>query len=139
MTRNRFRDPTQEDIAAVLAAFEPLRASDANLGHWVGGGEVEPGVLQMPWFECSPAVRAWERALYDRHIVCEYGEDGWHEHFAEIVENPALLQSAGLTTIRRVLTTVVRGERFSGGYIEAMFEAGVAQAAMERLGELHES
>lgn len=129
-------DPTPADIAAVLAAFEPLRSPDAEIGHWSGGDEVEPGVMQLPWFEYSDAVGNWERALYDHNILCDYGEEGWHERFAAIVDHPGLLASADLTTIRKVLTTVVRGERFCDGHIAGMFEAGVVQVAMRRLEEL---
>lgn len=128
--------PGPADLAAVLAAFDPLRGVDARLGRWAGGDEVEPGVMRMPWFDYSPQVRAWERALYDHGILCPVGEDGWADRFTAIVDAPALLTAADLQAVRMVLTTVVRGERFCEGNIAAMFEAGVVQAAMERLREL---
>jgi hypothetical protein len=43
-----------------------------------------------------------------------------------------------LATVRKVLTTVVRGERFCDGYIESMLDAGVVRAAVRRLKELAE-
>ena len=132
-----FPSPTPADIAAVLVAFEPLCEPDADLGHWSGGEEVERGVMQMPWFEYSDLVGAWERALYEHNLIYDYlGTPEWYERYAAIGEDPALLASADLTTICTVLSTVMRGERFCDGHIAGMFEAGVVHAAMARLGEL---
>lgn len=132
-----FPSPTPADIAVVLEAFEPLREPDADLGHWAGGDEVEPGVMQMPWFDYSDLVGAWERALYEHNLIYDYlGTPEWYERFAAIRENPALLASADLITVCTVLSTIMRGERFCDGHIAGMFKDGVAHAAMERLEEL---
>lgn len=133
-----FPNPTPADIAAVIAAFEPLRAADAPIGEWAGGADAETGVIQMPWFDYSETVFAWERALYEHQIICEYGEPGWMERFGAFCGDPSLLASVDLTVIRKVLTTIVRGERFCEGHVQAMFKAGLVQAAMARLEQLNE-
>jgi len=74
-----FPSPTHADIGAIIAAFEPLCALDVPIGGWAGGADPETGVTQMRWFDYLEAVFAWERALYEHHIMCDYGEPGWAE------------------------------------------------------------
>jgi hypothetical protein len=134
---SRFDDPTAEDWRAVAAFAKPL--ADPTLVVGVArGGERDPktGSISWPWVEYSDVVQQWMTSLYDHNIVMEYGEPGWDDKMDAFVAAPCLLDLADLTTIRKVLTTIVRRERFCDGAIMSAFDCGIVQAAMLRLAEL---
>jgi len=54
-------------------------------------------------------------------------------HYAE---DPSRLSRARLLTVCKVLTTLVRADRFCEGKLAEALERGVSQAAMRRLGEI---
>ena len=83
----------------------------------------------------ADVVNAWVQALYDHNIVTDYGEEGWQERLDAFLADPRLLAAADLLTVRKVLTTIVRRERFCDGAIMSAFESGLVQAAMGRLAE----
>ncbi len=131
-----FPEPSLADLEAVAAFTEALCGSDMDLGHWAGGASAREGYPQVPWFQTSNLISQWEQALYERNIITSYGEDGWFDRMHAFSAEPDSLASADLLTIRKVLTTIVRGERFCDGHIQGMFSNGVAQAAMARLSKL---
>jgi len=130
-------EPTLADLRAVAAFTEALMRPDLLVGTWHGGvPEHEGGPIQWPWVDYVPVVDAWVDSLYEHHVIVEYGEPGWNERMQAFSEDPSRLRSADLLTVRKVLTTVVRAERFGEGAIESAFETGLVQTAMLRLREL---
>jgi hypothetical protein len=136
MPDSEFLEPTTDDIAAVVAAFQPLLAPGASLGTYGGGEELADGTYEMPWFHFSDELAEFHDALYAHRIVCAYGEEGWGRRMEAFRSHPELLGCEDLHTIRKVLTTVIRNERYCDGYIQGMFDVGLVQAAVARLGDL---
>jgi len=134
---SRFPDPTAADLRAVAAFKEALSRPDLLVGTWHGGvPEHEGGPIQWPWVQYGSVVSEWVDALYEHHVVVDYGEPGWDERMQAFATDPTRMQAADLLTVRKVLTTVVRRERFCDGSIQSAFGTGLVQAAMLRLREL---
>lgn len=137
---SRFPEPTVADLRAVAAFTEALTLSALVVGTWHGGvPEREGASIQWPWVQYTPVVNEWVDSLYEHHVVVDYGEPGWDERMQAFAVDPGRLRSADLLTVRKVLTTVVRRERFCDGAIESSFETGLVQAAMVRLRVLAEA
>jgi len=134
---HEFQDPSPEDLRRVAEYVPRLTDPELVIGVVQGGEhDSETGAIQYPWVAYAHVVRDWMQALYDHNVVTGYGEEGWQDEMNVFLADPTQLAAADLLTIRKVLTTIVREERFCDGAIMSAFERGSVQAAMVRLAEL---
>lgn len=131
--------PSSDALQAFARFSDAFDRPDFAAGEWGGGQEVEPGIVQMPYWMPNAIVSGWHTELYDRGIIDPHSNYLSEEFAAKMrgfTADPSLLSVQDLQTIRTVLTNISRGERFCEGYMGEMFENGVAQAATRRLIEL---
>lgn len=120
-----------------LAAFGPeLRDPHASAGRWADqkGTGTADDPLTMPYFEPSD--------LLDRFMSMAYNV-GWVKNFdwmkwsrgaeaRRLMQDNAALASATVDQIARVITTIVRADRFSDGELARSFESGTLRTLAER-------
>lgn len=130
--------PTPEGIRAVAAFAELFDAEGFEAGSWPPLEAAAGGVLSLAFWSPSRTVLDWHQAIYFHHIhlVFDWMTEEWREVMRGYETDPNALETAGLDTVRRVLTTISRASRFSEGYMAECFENGLAQAATRRLAEL---
>ncbi len=122
-----------------LSEFAGVVGAPGGFGAWRGGEEVEPGVVQMPWFELSPQAAAFVDAAYDRGWVRQgVSWTAWSEtaRGRRLLQEPAALAGASEDEVAAVLTALVRGERFGDGTLLDGVRRGVLAAALRRIPEL---
>jgi hypothetical protein len=123
--------PTPADLAAVTC-FVPLFEQP---GYWFGAWELRPGAA--PLCQYAREVREFIRLLYERNIeVIDFAWAAWQSEAARCVAEPQRLATADLLTVRRLITTHLRSERFSEGYLLVLFQSGHMTAVLRRLAEL---
>ncbi len=105
-----FRDPDFEP-----AAFE----------------KTESGVMSSSVW--SIELRKFHQAVYDNGFIYPFDWGSWQEKADQLLEESELLMSADLQTIRMLLTTHVRKERFCEGYLPMMVRCGHIAVLLERL------
>ena len=92
----------------------------------------------MPWFEDSPTVERFRQAL---------GHDGWLEPLdwqgwiqrpenRGLLDDPSGVARLDEADLQRLLTTIIRSDRFSDGSLAGAFERGYLQAITRRAAEL---
>jgi hypothetical protein len=143
-------DPSDDDIEANLRAgavdaWQNLwRAFDrfereVEHGRWEGGQQidatvvdgVERPVYQMPYVRYSDAVEAIVRALYDAGAVVPFA---WHDWDGmERYHGGDALMTAPVADAVRVLTAVIRSDRFCEGSLKGAVDDGTIGAALRRL------
>ena len=62
-----------------------------------------------------------------------YDWTSWQDEASKYFEDPDLLSSANITILKKLLTLIIRKERFCSGFIKSAIESGVIVAALERL------
>jgi glyoxylase-like metal-dependent hydrolase (beta-lactamase superfamily II) len=77
-------------------------------------------------------------ALYDAGLIVEFDWEQWTDRAQEFVECPDLIRDADLDTLRRLLTTHVRNDRFCDGHLRSMVLSGHIVAILARLQALVE-
>jgi O-acetyl-ADP-ribose deacetylase len=88
------------------------------------------------WYDYPPLVEDFQRlVLADPWAAYDYQPD----RDGAILRDPQRLAQADLTDVRRVLTFIVRGERFNSGHVAAMIEDGSVADTLRRLAELRDS
>ncbi len=125
-----------------LAKYEVVFASpDFAVGHWAEVTRDADGVMQMPWFEYGEAARAFVADAYAFEWVADFDWVRWAASSRGrcLLADPALVARASAAELARLLTVIVRGERFSEGELAGAFESGMLGAILRRAAELAES
>ena len=127
-------------LAALLPAIE--RGQPDDFGVWEPSREDAQGVWSMPYVTYGPleatfraAAAGWVRPDID--WMTWAGTDEGRGY----LEDPVRISSAPAEDLARLLTTIVRGDRFNEGMLLSAFERGVLSAIARRasalLGEGH--
>jgi len=123
---------TGAQIEAVLAFLPVLEDSGFSAGQW----HMPEG--QFPYFALTDVAIAFIQALYANRFVYPFDWPSWQAEAQRYLEDPGALQDADLETLRKLVTTLVRKDRFVEGYLASMFEEGHLLAILRRLQQLHE-
>jgi hypothetical protein len=123
-------------LLALAVFVDELDAPDFDAGHWhpMAPTRDDPSVSTMPWYELSDRALAFVGAV---------GANGWVEPFdwmawAQTEEGTALredrdaLADATPDQLQRLLTTLIRADRFSEGTLGWAFETGLMAAIARR-------
>ena len=120
--------PTAKQIDAILPYLELFSREGISAGTWSG----EPGYL--PSFSMAKEVSEFLDALYQQGWISDtFNWPDWQESAARYLEDSSLVASADVQTIRKLLTTHARKERFCEGHFAAVIESGHIAALLRRL------
>lgn len=129
---------------ALWAAVDEMNVG-AETGTWSGGDptatSVDSGVPQtvmsMPYVTYSDAVNRVVAALYDAGVIVVFNWPEWEG--LERCRGHALLEHGKVADAVRMLTAIVRAERFSEGSIAMALEDGTFESALARIRRWHSS
>ena len=120
--------PTPEVIGAVLA-FLPYFADRRNTFY-----EDDASISLFDSYDYAPEVDRFQHVLYESgFLALAFDWIEWQDTAEAYVEHPDRLADADLTTLRKLLLTHVRKERFASGHLAAMIECGHILAILQRL------
>ena len=129
------RQPSAQDIRRLLAFLPRLYPErERSLAQWVGGDRGEDGTFPMPWPRYSEEVEAFFHLVGDQRCWLDY--EYVPEESATLLSTESGVSNAGIPEIQKMLTYVLRGERFCDGFWEAMIREGHVRRLLERLAEI---
>jgi hypothetical protein len=117
-----------QQIDAVLEFLPAFESPGYKFGEWTGSG----------YFSYSPEVDDWIRTLYEQNILLPFDWTRWREEAQRYRSTPGALQTAGLLTLRKLLTTHVRADRFVEGHLASVLESGHVTAILRRLKQIRD-
>lgn len=127
------------DRLRVLADVLPmLEAPDADVGHWELPSPRD-GVHSLGWFEFGPTVEAWRTAVAQGDwIVTGFDWQRWlaGDEGRALSDDPAAVANATPDQLARLLTAIVRSDRFVEGSIAGAFESGLLAGISRRAAAL---
>ena len=122
------------DRLGFLADLVPvLEARDADFGHW----ETPPGTLG--YFVLGPAGEAFQGAVgRGGWVIAGFDWRTWLEtpEGTAMRERPEAVADASIEQLARLLTAIVRSDRFVEGSIEGAFESGLLARIARRAAAL---
>jgi hypothetical protein len=103
-------------------------------GDWHASTTEQAGVIHMPWYEYGTEIRQFTAEMAALGWVHPFDWMAWAATPAgrRLLQGPASVASADAEDLSRLLTTIVRGDRFSEGEIAGAFEAGMLTAIARR-------
>lgn len=133
-------EPSQNDLPTVLTFARSFDEPGFVAGEWVFPETGEEGIAALGYWVPHEDVAQWQSALYEHHVLVSFDwtTPSWRRQMRLYEANPSLLHRARLLSVRKVLTTLLRAERFCEGSLGEAFDRGVPQAAMRRLGTIAE-
>jgi hypothetical protein len=126
---------------ARLGAFADVFAADGfRFAEMRGGNETEPGVFQMPWSELGEQAMAFHQLCYDDGWVVPFDWGSWKDtpEAIGLRDEPDTLSKATPEQLSKLLTTLVRQERFCEGSLQDAFETGLLTGIVKRAKALSE-
>ncbi len=123
-----------------LAAWLPiLEAPDFSAGRWQGGQADDQGVIHMPWFEYDQRIAGWPGMCQgESPIVMGFDWMAWMQtpKGAALSSGPAAIERASSADLARLVTAIVRGDRFTEGNLAGAIESGIVAAICRRAAAL---
>jgi hypothetical protein len=118
----------------VLAGWADTFASGAPAGQWRGGDRDAAGVITMPWYEYGGEMARFMNEMSEAKFVRSIDWMAWAEtsEGQRLMRQPAAIAHATPDDLIYLLTTIIRGERFSDGEITGAYERGTLLALAER-------
>ena len=93
---------------------------------------------QFPCYSMSREAIDFVRVLYDQQVIFSFDWTNWQEEARRYFSDPETLETADLLTLRKLLTTHVRKDRFVEGHLGDLLERGHITAILRRLREIRE-
>lgn len=117
---------------------DELARPDFSFGEWVPAWTDEAGVIHLGWYEQNEVARHFVSEMYQLEFVHVFDWMTWlgtpdGERFRS---GPEAVATADAEDLARLLTAIIRGERFSDGQLEGAHESGILLAIARRAGEL---
>jgi hypothetical protein len=132
---------TQAQLRCLADWLPVLEAPDFSAGSWQGGQTDEKGVIHMPWFEYDERIAGWPGACEGGSlIVMGFDWMTWMKtpEGQALSADPAAIAGASSADLARLVTAIVRGDRFTEGNLAGAIERGFVAAICRRAAALLE-
>jgi len=123
----------QQDIEAIISYLPVFERPGYSFGDVIA----EKGII--PWVDYSAEVLDLYQDLYHHHFIIDFDWPSWQNVAIDYYQNPDLIKTADLQTLRRLFTIHIRKDRFCEGHLLNVLESGHITAMLERLAKIYES
>ena len=121
-------------LASHLAAFE---SPDFSFGEWEPPLTDAEGRTSMPWYRFSPAASAFLRDA--GAVMVPFDWPAWlRTPEGDRLRDPSAVGDASEAEVVRLLTAIVRSDRFTEGSLAGAYESGLLTAILRRAKQLSE-
>jgi len=132
-------DATLRVRLQALAAFLPVfERADFEFGTWAGGERMADGAIQMPYYSFGPEAERFISTAYEFGWVIPFDWGAWLQtpEARRLREGGDALLTANADDLARLLTAIIRSERFGDGNLEGAFKSGLLTAIVRRAAAL---
>lgn len=127
---NQANESDTVSLTEIAAAFASALDGKSSIGHWQPD-DSDPGII--PEFTLDEQMAHLIFLLYKKDWILDFDWSAWAEQNPQFSNSTAAVAAASLDQIKKLLTRIVRGERFCSGTILAAFQSGHLHAISKRL------
>ena len=123
-------------IASIGQLLARIEKTADGFGHWRRDPRHTLGHPGIPWVEFSAEARNFLAMLRDaRLIIPSFDWVAWDRR-GRYMDNPATVADASFDDCRKLLTALVRGDRFNEGLLLEAFDSGLLRRLIDRMAAL---
>ena len=129
-------DERLRQLATFLPRFEQ---PGFEFGTWVHPASPEPGVIVMGYYARSRTADAFVQMAYDfGWVLSDFDWSAWAQtqEATQLRDNPKALAASSPDQLARLLTVIIRQDRFCEGAIASAYEAGLLTGIVRRAAQL---
>jgi len=108
-----------------LFALTPKIESTKKFGEVRGGKKQKGGSIIAPYWHSAEIVDAFVTTFYDLNIWVIFDWGSWDEGKTILKRKDADYSTLDTITLCKLLTTIVRADRFNDGFMISCFESGI--------------
>lgn len=105
-------------------------------GEEKGGGLIEPGVYSFPYWDQSALVSKFVQLAYQLRIVIDFNWPAWDEGRKLAAADNPKLDSMDLLKACKLITAIIRNDRFCDGALVSSFKNGLMPKILYRIREI---
>ena len=127
-----------ERLQALAELIAILESADADFGHWEAPAPVD-GVHRMPYFESGPTAEAFTLAVArGSWVIVGFDWMTWlqTDEGQALRDRREALVEAGADELAKLLTAIVRSDRFVEGSMSGAIESGLLTRIAQRAATL---
>jgi hypothetical protein len=116
-----------------VLAWQDRLATDQH-GAWVPSERQPDGTFILGYATLSTTASSFVQTLYDEKVVASFDWGDWMKvRGRQLCDDPQQLAACSLADCRRLLTAIVRGERFTEGALLSALESGLIDRILGRV------
>jgi hypothetical protein len=125
----------RDQLRTLGAWAERLAAPDFDFGHWVPSQERAGGIWTMPYFDFSPDALDFLRTC---RVLPGFDWPAWQhtEEAQRLLNDHTKIHQASAEQLYRLLTALIRGDRFGEGTLANAYESGLLTGIARRARDL---
>ncbi len=115
---------TQQDWKPLLSLIPDIK-NTSNFGEWCGGDKNKEGVITLPYSIPLPIVSQFLEIVYAIPIIIDFDWGSWDEGRKIASDEKFDFNAIDLVTKCKLITAIVRNDRFCDGALVSAFESGL--------------
>ena len=129
---------TRKRLRALAPFAHRFQSPGFDFGQWVHPPARADGVLEFPYFAFSTEASDFIRTCYEVGWVQEFDWPGWKSspEAIQLRDCPAAIEEASPDQLGRLLTVLIRQDRFVEGALNGAFESGFLVRILQRIASL---
>lgn len=120
-TINGFSSSDWKPILDLIPEIEQT----STFGEMKGGEKNAEGIMVLPYWIESRVVSHFHRIVYDMPIIIDFDWGSWHEGREMARDESFDFNSVDIPTKCKIITAIVRDDRFCEGALVSAFESGI--------------
>ena len=114
---------SKDDWAKLFNLIPKIEEAD-NFGTLTGGNEIFPGTFEMPSWEGTDIIREFVNIVNELKLEIDFDWMAWAEGKTMLDNKNQDFDCLDLLSLCKLLTRIIRAERFNDGYLVDNFENG---------------
>ena len=111
----------------------PEIESTEKFGEIAGGVKDDKGFIQMPYFKESPVVTKFFKTFHDLGILVSFDWPNWDVGRKILRKNNFNFDTIDIPTKCKLISTIIRNDRFFEGALVSAFESGMILKIMKSI------
>jgi hypothetical protein len=132
----RATESIESRVKGLVALAAIISAPDLRMGEVITPSASAAGPLELPYYSLSKAARAFIDQCYELELVlADFDRTQWVQspEARQLHHSRQALAHASAEQVAKLLTVLIRQERFSEGSLDEAHKSGLLPALLERV------